>query len=411
MLGRKRFCVICFIVFFVVLCGNTFGCGKGPEMGATAAQVEGEEELSAQSDQKEAEKIIEICGGLYAKAAAEGSIEELETVRSIVEQLGEHGYTAIDSRNQINMTCAEKALRFCENAEAQQEGNLMIIEVPYSEGFVIYEFQTENGTVDVTKSYYTYEEGNLQHVWTGSYTADHWQYTEEGYFMFSGVWFWEELYVLTMSRAEEYAAFRVQPLDETCRELNRQYLLPIGYGRNNLFLTDWNEADFGALNFYDMYDLFYPKVKGEPVPYEMDDNLGTGAVYRIPAEEFESIIMTYFNIDSNTLRSKTTYFKEDETYEYKPRGFYEVEYSEYPYPEVVDYGKNNDGTITLTVHVVFPRISTSRVYAHEVVVRPLDDGGVQYVSNRVIPSEKNREVTWHTPRLTEEKWKEIYEGE
>ena len=84
------------------------------------------------------------------------------------------------------------------------------------------------------------------------YQAENWQYTEDGYLMFSGRWCSdsEEQYVLTLSGTEEYSAFRVQPLDEMCRELNRKYLLPIGYEKNNMFLTDWSEDDFGELNFY-----------------------------------------------------------------------------------------------------------------------------------------------------------------
>ena len=78
---------------------------------------------------------------------------------------------------------------------------------------------------------------------------------------------------------------------------------------------------------------------------------------------------------------------------------------------MVGYEENDDGTIALTVHVVFPYEGLSKVYAHEVVVRPMEEGGVQYVSNRIIPSENNYEETWHTPRLTEEEWKKIYEGE
>ena len=234
----------------------------------------------------------------------------------------------------------------------------------------------------------------------GSYQAEYWNYTEEGYLMFSGVWFSEELYVLTLSGAEEHTALRVQPLDETYRELSRKYLLPISFERNNMFIVDWSEEDFGDLNFYDMYDILYPKVNGQYVPYVADDNLSVSAVYRIPKEEFESVIMKYFNIDSETLQSKTVYDSEDSTYEYKPRGFEEVEYPEYPYSEVIGYTENSDGTITLTANVVFPYSGNSKVYAHEVVVRPLEDGGVQYVSNRIIPSEDNSEETWHTPRLT-----------
>ena len=39
----------------------------------------------------------------------------------------------------------------------------------------------------------------------------------------------------------------------------------------------------------------YAKEKGKKVPYVADDNLTVGAVYRIPKEEFESVIMKYFN--------------------------------------------------------------------------------------------------------------------
>ena len=82
-----------------------------------------------------------------------------------------------------------------------------------------------------------------------------------------------------------------------------------------------------------------------------------------------------------------------------------------PYSEVVGFTKNSDGTLTLTANVVFPYAGDSKVFAHEVVVRPLENGGVQYVSNRIIPSEDNYRETWHTPRLTAEEWEEIYGGE
>ena len=110
-------------------------------------------------------------------------------------------------------------------------------------------------------------------------------------------------------------------------------------------------------------------------------------------------------------QTHTVYDSEDSTYEYKPRGFEEVEYPEYPYSEVIGYTENSDGTITLTANVVFPYSGNSKVYTHEVVVRPLEDDGVQYVSNRIIPSEDNSEETWHTPRLTAEEWEELYGGE
>ena len=387
------------------------GCSDTPQEETAVVETISEVQLSGQKDEEETEKMIECCLELYEKAAEENKIDDLETIRSIVNCLGENGYPAVDSRNQINMTEPEKVVEFCEKVDAQEEAEITIIEVSYLGGFIKYDLETKDGNVDVVRSYYKYENGNMKREVTGSYQAEYWNYTEDGYLMFSGVWFSEELYVLTLSGAEEHTALRVQTLDETYRELSRKYLLPIGFEQNNMFIVDWSEADFGELNFYDMFDLLYPKVYGTNIPYVADDNLGVGAVYRIPKEEFESVIMTYFNIDSETLQSKTVYYSEDSTYEYKPRGFEEVEYPEYPYSEVIGFTENSDGTLTLTANVVFPYMGDSKVYAHEVVVRPLENGGVQYVSNRIISSEDNYRETWHTPRLTAEEWEKIYGGE
>ena len=373
-----------------------------------------ESEIAVQDQQQNVkdneDEIIEICSQLYKKASEENKIADLETVRIIVNQFGENGYPAVDSRNQIDMTEAEPVEWFCEMVDTQEEAEITIIEVSYLGGFVKYDLETKDGNVDVVRSYYKYENGNMKREVTGSYQAEYWNYTEDGYLMFSGVWFSEELYVLTLSGAEEHTALRVQPLDETYRELSRKYLLPIGFEQNNMFIVDWSEDDFGELNFYDMFDLLYPKVYGTNIPYVADDNLGVGAVYQIPKDDFERVILPYFDIDSETLQSKTIYNAEDKTYEYKPRGFEEVEYPEYPYSEVIGFTENGDGTLTLTANVVFPYVGDSKVYAHEVVVRPLENGGVQYVSNRIIPSEDNCEETWHTPRLTAKEWDEIYGG-
>ena len=77
-----------------------------------------------------------------------------------------------------------------------------------------------------------------------------------------------------------------------------------------------------------MFDLLYPKLHNEKFPYVADDNLGIGAVYHIPKTEFENVIMEYFNIDSDKLQKKTIYDYQTQTYEYKPRGFYEIEYAD-----------------------------------------------------------------------------------
>ena len=369
------------------------------------------ESVEIVDERKIDDNFINIPIDIYVEAAKNNELTDMETVCKVIKRFGECGYAAVDCENRVDMTQMQSVMDFCDSVENQKEAEVTIIQVSSLGGFSVYHLQTENGVVHVKRCYYGYKDGIMKSEDEGAYQTDHWRYTDDGYLMFSGTYFSEELYVLTLSSAEEHVAFRILPLDAKCRELNEKYLLPIGYELNNMFLVDWNEDDFGDLNFYDMFDLLYPKLHTEKFPYVADDNLGIGAVYHIPKTEFENVIMEYFNIDSETLQSKTVYDSEDSTYEYKPRGFEEVEYPEYPYSEVIGYTENSDGTITLTANVVFPYSGNSKVYAHEVVIRPLEDGRVQYVSNRIIPSEDNSEETWHTPRLTAEEWEELYGGE
>lgn len=369
------------------------------------------ESVEIVDERKIDDNFINIPIDIYVEAAKNNELTDMETVCKVIKRFGECGYAAVDCENRVDMTQMQSVMDFCDSVENQKEAEVTIIQVSSLGGFSVYHLQTENGVVHVKRCYYGYKDGIMKSEDEGEYQTDYWRYTDDGYLMFSGTYFSEELYVLTLSSAEEHVAFRILPLDAKCRELNEKYLLPIGYELNNMFLVDWNEDDFGDLNFYDMFDLLYPKLHNEKFPYVADDNLGIGAVYHIPKTEFENVIMEYFNIDSDKLQKKTIYDYQTQTYEYKPRGFYEIEYPEYPYSEVIGYTENSDGTITLTANVVFPYSGNSKVYAHEVVIRPLEDGRVQYVSNRIIPSEDNSEETWHTPRLTAEEWEELYGGE
>lgn len=400
-----------FMAFSLLLMFCVTGCSHTPSQEMQIDEAISEVQEITVKSEEDAKEIIDVCLDLYKKAAEENKIADLEMIRSIVNRLGKNGYPAVDSRNQINMTEADQVVKFCEKVKEQKEAEITILEVSYLGGFVKYDLHTKEGNVDVVSSYYKYRNGEIQREVTGIYQAEDWAYTEEGYLMFSGVWFSEELYVLTLSGTEEHNALRVQPLDETYRELSRKYLISMGFEQNNMFIVDWSEDDYGDLNFYDLYDLLYPKLNEQYNPYVSDNDIGADAVYRIPKEEFERVIMSYFNIDSKTLQSKTVYYSEDSTYEYKPRSFEEAEYPEYPYSEVVGFTENNNGTITLTANVVFPYEGDSKVYAHEVTIRPFADGGVQYVSNKICPSQDDWQETWHTPRLTVEEWEELYRGE
>ena len=164
MLWKKkvRFWKAGFIAISSMLLVHVSGCSDTPPAETQIVEDDGPEEM------------IEICQELYAKAAEESKQADLEVIRSIVNWFGENGYTAVDSRNQIDMTEREQVIRFCEKVDTKEEDELTIIEVTYLGGFVKYDLQTKDGKVDVVRNYYEYENGSMKKVVTGSYTADYW---------------------------------------------------------------------------------------------------------------------------------------------------------------------------------------------------------------------------------------------
>ena len=112
------------------------GCSDTPPEEDTVSETVIDVQDVSEEEQENEEEIINICIDLYKKAAEENRIADLETIRSIVNCLGENGYPAVDSRNQINMTEPEKVVEFCEKVDAQEEAEITILEISYLGGFV-----------------------------------------------------------------------------------------------------------------------------------------------------------------------------------------------------------------------------------------------------------------------------------
>lgn len=418
-----------FFLFIMITMTMLMMAGCGNESTAKPdVEITSAEETAGffdENDHAEAERIAAIFRDIYDEAVNRNTWGNLDTIRRMVARLGENGYVAVDSENQVNMTRPGQVLEFCRAVDEKENDEITII-VTIESGFRKFDLKTENGNVNIVRGYYQYgQNGDLKNQNMVSYSADFWQYTEEGYLIFEGSYFLDEDFALTLSDAQEYTALRVLPLDEKCRELNRRYILPVGYKQNNIFLCDWSEEDFGGLDFYDIFDRFYPMLHSQPVNFAAEESLEAGTVYQIPENIFENVICTYFNVDIETLRLKTKYASEHMAYEYRPRGVYEVEYPDIPYPEVVNYTENQDGTITLNVNAVYPNGNTSKAFSHRTVIRPLNEGGFQYVSNERISllsadgkeeqpehalSEEDYNIWWHSDRLTEEEWQAVYGG-
>ncbi len=359
------------------------------------------------------EEIALLYQKIYEETAASApsahnDTKHFETVQAILQRLEPYGITAIDIENQTDMVNAQPMRDFITVLQDGGTAEHTVLVVSVYGRFFEYDLSAKEGSLEVAKTYYQYTDGIFESKSAVTYPTDSWSYTDEGYFIFTGSSSSPESYVLTMSDEPEISAWRVEPLDAQCRAMNRAYLLPIGYQKNNMFLVDWDETDYGCLDFYDLFDRLYPSVYGQSVPYVADKNITVGAVYQIPESEFETVISEHFSIDHATLRTKTKYLESAHVYEYHPRGFYEVEYANLPYPEVISYTENADQTITLLVNAVYPSEGTSRAFTHQVTVRPLGQDSFQYVSNKTLPSKTDLDADWHTDRLTDSEWETYY---
>lgn len=365
-------------------------------------------EGAAEDDGDSAEICAEIeerCRDIYETFKESNGVQSLERMEMTLKRLGEAGYTAVDQDNQFDMENPVLAEEFCEKVKEKQGAELLLIVALNNGGFVQFHFETENGAVNVlAESLFWKEEGLvIDPVYTDRFQAEEWIYTENGYLFF------EKHYMDGFSGPYGHVAVRVKPLDGICRELNRSYILPLGYGSNNLFLTDWDEKDYGDVDFYDIFERLYQKYGVDITGDLSRETEGGGTVYQIPEDDFEKVIMGCFSVSSEELRKRARYSGDMGTYEYRPRGFYEIgSNAELPYPEVVAYEKREDGIMELTVNAVWPEGNTESVFQHKVAVRLLGEGKFQYVSNQIVSEEYHGNASWYVERLDDERWEEYY---
>lgn len=398
-----RICNRKWLLLFILMAAVCFaGCSK-------SLNEESDDKKKENTAENMTETLAECYRNVYESASKEGTLDSLPVMQEIVSCLGERGFAVVDCENEINMENPEQVREFCKQAEAGQEAEVAILSVLDNGGFTHYVLQASEGKLHVERCILQWEEGVPKAGNFFSFEACSWSYTEKGYLFF------EEYRPAGYDGPHGHVAIRVEPLDETCREFNRRYIELAGYRLNNMFLTDWSEADYGELNFYDVYDALYTVKYGKDALYHSihvggrDTEGQYGEMeYEIPQEEFEDVILSYFPIDRTVLRQKTVYHEQNGSYRYRARGVYDCGNGSIPRPEVVDYKKNDDGTVTLTVDAVWIEKHNDRALSHEVVVRPFSDGTFQYISNHMIQTKTTVTPSWYRERLTDEEWEEYY---
>ena len=259
---------------------------------------------------RESEQLAEGLREIYEEERGRGEKDTLAFQQQIIQAIGEQGYAAVDTDNQINMVHPGQVQAFCESAEQGEEDSVVFFCVTDEGGWIRYDLETQDGNIDVTESSLRWENDNPEVYYYHEFEAASWDYTDKGYLFF------EESRPAGYDGAPGQKAFRVKPLDQTCREAYQTYLASVGYERNNLLITDWTEQDSKELDFYDLYERLYRAKYGEIVPYEAKE----GAEYHVPEEEIEEVLQSYFSFGRQTIRDHMKYQSESGTFLYRPRG-------------------------------------------------------------------------------------------
>lgn len=311
-------------------------------------------------------------------------------IEQIIKFVGKQGYAVFDNQNKVNMENGETVEIFCEalkNGSQVKDAEVTFYQIGIEGDLNQINLRYTGEYLQLTIATAAWNEQHEAEVsYIGRFNAYYWEYTDNGYLIC-------EKYVPNgYDGLYGSYAWRIKPLDSKCRAFTEECLKPITYNNNNLFLTDWSEDNMSEqLNFVDLYECLYR------IYYKKWMSLDT---FRggIPKEEFEKVILTYFNSSSDKLEQIKGYDKANQKFLWYERTRAEIStHGTMPVPEVVAYKENADGTTTLTVNALWFEHHTDCAFTHELTIRQEADGRFKYVSNHIVPSDKN-ELPNYVPR-------------
>lgn len=315
--------------------------------------------LSAAESVREIYKdIVIVDAPSYASGISEFTGEHQ---KAVVEQLGRNGQVSVEE--DTAMQNHEAIETFYADYLEGRDSMVTVFEVHRDGliGAVTFIYRKEQ-----LQTYYIgvrWKQGGVPEI-QGTSVSDvaEIKLTEKGYFIYA--------YKEVMAHASLRQYWRIKPLSEKCRELTRKYISGLSYVNYNVLVTNWDSSNVEDILMPCMYEDIYRIYTGE--------NLKTKD-WKIPAEEYERIMTTYFPVSVEQLREHCGYDESSNNYEHEM--IYASPYP--PFGEVVDYRENADGTLTLIVDGVWPDYNSDLAFRNTVVVQPFEDGTFRYLSNSI----------------------------
>ncbi len=284
-----------------------------------------------------------------------------EQRKAVVEQLGRSGLVSVEE--DTAMQNHEVIETFYADYLDGRDSMVTVFEV-YRDGLIgAVTFIYRKGELQTYYIGIRWKEGGIPEIQgTSVSNVAEIKLTEKGYFIYA----YE--YVIAHASLRQY--WRIEPLPEDCRKLTQEYISGLSYVNYNVLVTNWDSSNVEDILMPCMYEDIYRISTGE--------NLKTED-WKIPAEEYERIMTTYFPVSVEQLKEHCGYAEGSNSYEYEM--IYASPYP--PFGEVVDYTKNADGTITLIVDGVWPDYNSDLAFRNTVVVLPFEDGTFRYLSNSI----------------------------
>lgn len=321
-----------------------------------------------------------------------------DTMTQIMNAVADMGYAVMEASGELDFKNPQVVTDFFSKLETSTSAQMTIIEICYDGGLIRSDISVKDGKRTISITRVAWKDSEPEITYTIESDLLDLRYTDNDYLIYK-----RDIPDNTGCNHDGYidptTMIRVIPLDEKCLEYCEKYISIIGYERNNLFLTDWTSEDMSGVVINDLFTMLYRESHNQELalyncPYNTD--LETGYT-SIPAEDFELLIMDYFNITGEKLKMWAVYDAEKDTYPIAASEIYDPGYSAPPVPEVISYEENGDSTLTLQVDALYAEYGTDKAFSHTVTIKVEENGSFRFLSNKMHPSAEDTLPVYKNP--------------
>lgn len=385
-----RFRKLAALLIIFLLCGcEGDSVERGPYTEATPTECGWEYSL-----EKRCDEIAEWCGNLIKQSDQGDRTISQSQVDAVEQRLMEYGIAVMDTHSiyPSHLTADESFYHFWRQVQSGESTQQEAFTVLPSGELSCRLFVFNGETAWLYSMRYDLLAGSMIY-YTEREILD-WTLTQRGNFYYRTLPAGDKHY-------PDYSLIRISQVQPELYDMYLRYIAPGGYIGTNIFLSDWSEGDWRELSFNDVFEYFFyaaNRVQFQPEPDMYD---AQKRYCYIPASLFEETVLPYFDIDLDTFRGLAAYQVAGDKYPWRGVGTNDFTFLWYYHcsPEVTACRRNLDETLTLTVEVLSTDLKLDCLFAHEVTVRPLEEGSFQYVSNRVI-FQTEHGLPYCKPRLT-----------